>query len=295
MTTPPVSSALTRGDLMTSQTAQRPLLIGATAADPANVVIFWNALRRWFVEHGMPVDYALFSTYDALCGALLDGMVDVAWNAPMAHAQSLLASGGACQTLAMRDTDQDVATVIIALTSSGITEVDDLRGRTVAVGVPTSTELRLIPAHQLRAQGFDLEADCTHADIEPRAYSNGQRWIDDFLIFDAVRDGRADAGVIFEPWLVHLTRKRGLTPEEVTVVWRSEPFCHCAFTARPGLPGETSDRFVELLTAMDPDDPAVAEMMRLEHLTKWLPATDDGWNGVIDAIRAGRLEGATFT
>ena len=273
----------------------RTMIVAATAADPRNAITFWNAMRRWFTEHGLPIEYALFSTYDGLCRALLDGAVDIAWNAPMAHAQSLLVSGGTCRTLAMRDTDQDVATVIIALTGSGITKVEDLRGRTVAVGVPTSTELHLIPAHQLRSQGFDLDTDCTHADIEPRAYPNGLRWVDDFLIFDAVKDGRADAGVIFEPWLAHLTRKRGLTPEDITIVWRSEPFCHCAFTARPGLSDDDGSRFVELLTSMDPVDPAVAEMMRLEHLTRWLPAADDGWSGVIDAIRAGRLEGSTFS
>jgi ABC-type phosphate/phosphonate transport system substrate-binding protein len=278
---------------MTSQ--GRTILVAATAADPRNAITFWNAMRRWFTEHGLPIEYALFSTYDGLCGALLDGAVDIGWNAPMAHAQSLMVSGGACRTLAMRDTDQDVATVIIALASSGITSVDDLRGRTIAVGMPTSTELHLIPAYQLRAHGFDLETDCIHADIEPRAYPNGQRWIDDFLIFDAVKDGRADAGVIFEPWLAHLTRKRGLTAEDITVVWRSEAFCHCAFTARPGLPDDDASRFVELLTSMDPDDPAVAEMMSLEHLTRWLPAADDGWTGVIDAIRAGQLEGSTFS
>ncbi len=277
-----------------SQGQERPLLIGATTADPRNVVVIWNAVRRWLTEHGMPVEYALFSTYDAMGRALLDGMIDVAWNAPMAHAQSLMTSGGACRTLAMRDTDQDVATVIVALTSSEISNVEDLRGRTIAVGVANSTELRLIPAHQLHAQGFDLETDCTHAEIEPRAASNGIRWIDDFLIFDAIKDGRADAGVIFEPMLDHLIRKRGLAPDDVTVVWRSEPFCHCAFTARPELPSDVSSRFVDLLTAMDPDDPSIAEMMRLEHLTRWVPATDDGWSGVIDAIRAGDLEGTTF-
>lgn len=272
----------------------RPLLVGATAADPRNAVTIWNEMRRWFTEHGMPFEYALFSTYDGLCRALLAGTVDIAWNAPMAHAQSLMVSGGSCQTLAMRDTDKDVATLIIARTGSGITSVEDLRGRVVAVGVPTSTELRLIPAHQLRARGFDLEADCTHADIEPRAASNGQRWVDDFLIFDAVNDGRADAGIIFEPWFAHLVRKRGLAPEDMTVVWRSEPFCHCAFTARPGLPPDVAARFVGLLTSMDPGDPGVAEMMRLEHLTRWLPAHDGGWTGVIDAIRAAELDGATF-
>lgn len=272
----------------------RPLLIGATAADPTNVVVIWNAIRRWFNDHGMAVEYALYSTYDALDRALLDGAVDVAWNAPMAHAQSLLVSGGACRTLAMRDTDQDVASVIFALRSSDIGEVDDLRGRTVAVGVPTSTELRLIPGHQLREQGFDLETDCRHAALEPRAASNGVRWIDDFLIFDAVKDGRADAGIIFEPWLAHLLRKRGLTQDDITIVWRSRPFCHCAFTARPELPEDTATRFVELLTAMDPADPGVAEMMRLEHLTRWLPADDSGWIGLMDAIRDANLQGSTF-
>jgi phosphonate transport system substrate-binding protein len=273
---------------------RRPLLIGATAADPANAVTIWNALRHWLTAQGMAVDYALFSTYDALCRALLDGHVDVAWNAPMAHAQSILTSGGACRTLAMRDTDQDVASVVIALRGSGISSVEDLRGRTVAVGVPTSAELRLIPAHQLRALGFDLDRDCRHAAIEPRPYPNGVRWIDDFLIFDAVRRGDADAGIIFEPWLAHLIRKRGLAPEQVTVVWRSEPFCHCAFTARPGLPEDDATRFVELLTAMDPADASVAEMMRLEHVTRWLPAEEQGWTGLMDAIRSGALEGVTF-
>ena len=272
----------------------RPLLVGATASDPRNAVTIWNAMRRWFDDHGLPIEYALFSTYDALCRALLDGYVDVAWNAPMAHAQSLITSDGACRTLAMRDTDQDVRSVVITLGSSGIRTVDDLRGRTVAVGVPTSTELRLLPAHQLRAVGFDLETDCVHADLEARPASNGVRWVDDFLIFDAVQDGRADAGVIFEVWLDHLVRKRGLAPEDITVVWRSDPFCHCAMTARPGLPDDVAARFVDVLTAMAPDDPAVAEMMRLEHLTRWLPAGDEGWESIVAAIRAAHLEGATY-
>jgi len=65
-------------------------------------------------------------------------------------------------------------------------------------------------------------------------------------------------------------------------------------TARPGLPTEAAARFVELLTAMDPDDPTLEEAMRLEHVSPWLPATDDGWRIVIDAVKAGHLEGATF-
>jgi ABC-type phosphate/phosphonate transport system substrate-binding protein len=272
-----------------------PLLVGATAGDPRNAVTIWNAMRHWFNEHGLPIEYALFSTYDALCKGLLEGSVDIAWNAPMAHAQSLITSDGACRTLAMRDTDDGVTTMLVALTSSGITTLDDVRGRTVAVGVPSSSELRLIPGHQLHSEGFDLERDCTHADIEPRPSPNGVRFVDDFLIFDAVRQGTADAGLIFEPWLAHLIRKRGMTAEDITVVWRSQPYCHCAFTARPQLPVGVGDRFVEILAAMSPDDPRVAEMMKLEHLTRWLPADESGWTELIDAIHERHLDGTTFS
>ena len=272
----------------------RPLLVGATASDPANSVAIWNAIRSWFVEHGLPFEYALFATYDGLCGALLRGEVDIAWNAPMAHAQALLVSDGACRTLAMRDTDQNVRSLLLARTSSGITSPADLVGRRVALGVATSSELRLVPVHELRARGLDLETQCELVDLEPRTYGNGAHWIDDRLLFDALLAGEADAVALFEPWLAPLTKRRGVAAEDLTILWASEPYCHCAFTARPGLARQTANRFVELLLAMDPAEPAVGEMMRLEHLTRWLPAQEGGWTTLMTAIDAAGLRGATF-
>ena len=75
----------------------RALLIGATASDPRSSVPIWNAIRKYLTEAGFPVEYALYSTYDAMCAGLLDGQVDIAWNAPMAHAQSLIQSNGECR------------------------------------------------------------------------------------------------------------------------------------------------------------------------------------------------------
>ena len=279
---------------MTANSDDRPLLVGATAADPGNVVTIWNAIRDWLNENGLPVEYALFSSYDALCGALLRGEVDIAWNAPMAHAQTLLASGGTCRTLAMRDTDRDVATVIIARTDSGIDTLADLRGRRIALGLPTSTELRLLPVHHLRQAGIDLERDCELVHLEPRRYPGGQRWVDDFMIFDAVLNGAADAGTIFEPWLEPLLASADDRRTELKVLWRSAPFCHCAFTGRPGLPANVADRFVRLLLSMDAAEPRVAEMMRLEHLKRWVPADEQGWSDILDAIVSAGVEGVTF-
>ena len=281
--------------LTTADTGGRPfLLIGATAADPANAVPIWNAVRRWFVEHDVAVEYALYSTYDAMGHALLSGELDIAWNAPMAHVQCLLRSGGQSRTLAMRDTDADTHTVIVARADSGLTTVDDLRRTRLALGVPHSSELYLIPVSQLRQQGLDPTADCELVELAPRQYSDLQQWVDDRTIFDAVVDGEADAGAIFEPWLRHLVRRRGLDPADMVELWRSRPFCHCAFTARPGLDSSAATRFTDLLLAMDPDVPYVADMMEREHLTRWVAADDDGWRDLITAVADAELVGRVF-
>ena len=269
-------------------------MIGATAADPKRAVYIWNAIRKYFNEAGLETEYALYSTYDALCGAVLDGHVDIAWNAPMAHAQLLLQAPGTCRTLAMRDTDEDVHSLIVARPDAAIADLGDLRGRRLALGVDISSELYLLPAAQLAEDGFDIRSDCELVELEPTEYSNLQIWVDDRTIFGAVMDGRADAGVIFEPWLGYLLRRHELAPDDIVEVWRTRPYCHCAFTSSPDLSDETSERFTELLVAMDPDDPDIAEMMRMEHLTKWVRATDDGWTDLMSAVEDADLVGKIF-
>ncbi|MFT7600136.1 MAG: phosphonate transport system substrate-binding protein [Acidimicrobiales bacterium] len=273
---------------------QRPLLIGATAADPKRAIYIWNAIRKYFNEAGLEVEYALYSTYDVLCRHLLEGHVDVAWNAPMAHAQALIQSQGTCRTLAMRDTDEDVHTVIVARAETGISELNELRGRRLALGLDVSSELFLLPVAQLAEAGFDVASECSLVELEPTEYPNLQSWVDDHAIFQAVLDGRADAGAIFEPWLPSLLRKFRLTDADINVVWRTRRYSHCAFTAGPGLSDDTSERFVELLLAMDPAEPEIAEMMRMEHLTKWVRAVDDGWSDLVTAIGGAGLVGKVF-
>lgn len=273
---------------------QRPLVIGATAADPKRAVYIWNAIRKHFNEAGLETEYALYSTYDALCAAVLDGHVDIAWNAPMAHAQLLLRSPDACRTLAMRDTDEDVHSLIVARADAAIADLDDLRGHRLALGVDISSELYLLPASQLAEAGFDITSDCELVELEATEYSNLQRWVDDRTIFGAVIDGRADAGVIFEPWLGYLLRRHELAADDIVEVWRTRPYCHCAFTSGPSLSDTDSERFVELLVAMDPEDPDIAEMMRMEHLTKWVRAADDGWADLMNAVEKADLVGKIF-
>ena len=61
------------------------------------MVTIWEGFKAWFVEHGLPFDYVLYSNYERMVEDLVDGRLDVAWNSPLAwvRAQRLAASRGA--------------------------------------------------------------------------------------------------------------------------------------------------------------------------------------------------------
>src|SRR3984957_3152758 len=107
-----VASATSAGDKRAVPTGDakeaspRVLRIGAVAYAPSAVTVFEN-LRRYFARTDLPVDYVLYSNYDALVDALRNGHVNIAWNTPLAHARYHLLCDGQSQTLVMRDVDRD--------------------------------------------------------------------------------------------------------------------------------------------------------------------------------------------
>src|ERR1700733_686874 len=105
----------------------RVLRIGAVAYAPSAVTVFEN-VRRYFAKTDLPVDYVLYSNYDALVDALKSGHVDIAWNTPLAHAQYHLACGGQSQTLVMRDVDRDFRCKLLVRKESGIKVATGLEG-----------------------------------------------------------------------------------------------------------------------------------------------------------------------
>ena len=84
---------------------------------------------RHGVLHQLRVDGAL----------LVQRHIDIAWNSPLAWLDAVRqALGGACRAIAMRDTDRDRVSHIITKTQRLIATIEDLRGKTVAVGAKYS-------------------------------------------------------------------------------------------------------------------------------------------------------------
>src|SRR5437763_9529837 len=141
--------------------SQSPLLLGAVAYDP-KVVTIWDGFTAYFAENDLPFDYVLYTNYERQVEALFAGHIHVAWNSPLAWLEcERLASGSGrrAEAIAMRDTDRDLTSLILARESGEIHAVLDLKGKRVAVGAKDSPQATLIPLCVLSQHGLEPERD----------------------------------------------------------------------------------------------------------------------------------------
>ena len=137
------------------------LVLGAVAYDP-KVVTIWDGFREWFAKKDLDFDYVLYSNYEAQVAGHFAGHYQVAWNSPLAWIQAervAAARNRSARAVAMRDTDQDLTSVVVVRAESGIETVADLAGKTVGVGAGDSPQATLIPLNFLAEAGLDLDGD----------------------------------------------------------------------------------------------------------------------------------------
>ena len=103
------------------------------AASPTYISVF-RGLQAHFRRHGIELDWVLYSDYDALVEAFVKREIDLAWNAPLAYVKIKRRLQDPCQVVAMRDVDVNFTTHFITHAGSGITTVQDLKGKRVALG-----------------------------------------------------------------------------------------------------------------------------------------------------------------
>jgi ABC-type phosphate/phosphonate transport system substrate-binding protein len=130
-----------------------PVIVGAVLYDP-KVSVIWDIIRDFFDGQGCPIDVVYYGNYELQVTALLGGHLDVAWNSPLAWLDAQRRSGERCRAIAMRDTDRDRVSHMVARADGGIGGPADLRGKTVAVGAKDSPQATLIPLGLLKRLGL---------------------------------------------------------------------------------------------------------------------------------------------
>src|SRR5579864_1152547 len=248
-----------------AQASARTLRIGAVAYDP-KVVTIWEGFKSYLHSREVEIDYILYSTYDAQVDANLSGQVDVAWNSPLAWVKSQIITGGACDAIAMRDSDRDLTTKIIVRKDSELGSLADLKGRTVAVGASDSPQATLIPLGMIADSGIDPVRDCTVLYHEVMVGKHGDHVGGERDAARALAANKADAACVLDANYNIFVNEGTLDPGTTVVVASTPPFDHCNFTANPNLDEGRAKRFLDTLHSMSFSDPQIRTYMELEGL-----------------------------
>jgi ABC-type phosphate/phosphonate transport system substrate-binding protein len=262
------------------------LLMGAVAYDP-KVITIWEGFKSYFGRHGLSFDYVLYSNYERQAEAHMAGHFHIAWNSPLAwiRAKRLAsATGRRVEAVAMRDTDQDLTSLIVVRSDSPIRELSDLKGKTIAVGAIDSPQATLIPLSYLRAHGLTpgVVFEVSYNDLLGGKHGDhigGEREAARALVA-----GRADAACMIDSNHLLFIAEGTCPPDATRILAQTEKYDHCNFTAGPSSPRGITDRFRELLLSMSYTDPEVRPLMDLEGLKSWREGREEGYRTLERAV-----------
>jgi ABC-type phosphate/phosphonate transport system substrate-binding protein len=265
-----------------------PLKIGAVMYDP-KVTVIWEIIGDFFESRGVPMDTVFYDTYELQVDGLKQGDIDIAWNSPLAWLDSQRQLGGACRAIAMRDTDQDRISYVVARTDGPVKSVVNLEGRTFAVGALDSPQARLIPLGLVRAAGLVPDRDITVRRFDVLVGKHGDHIGGELDAFRSLERGEAAACAMLDLNWDAWTRDGTIDPARYAIVDKTRRFDHCVFTVRPGVNAAAEAAWLEALFSMRYDNPDHREMMDLEGLKAWMPGRITGFGPLIDAVVSERF------
>jgi ABC-type phosphate/phosphonate transport system substrate-binding protein len=255
------------------------LVLGAVAYD-AKVVPIWDGFQRWFESRGLPFDYVLYSNYERQVEQHFAGAFHVAWNSPLAWLQAERVArqrGRRARALAMRDTDQDLTSLVIARSDGPVASLRDLRGKRVGVGASDSPQATLIPLLHLAEAGLEPGRDVEVRRFDVLLGKHGDHIGGERDAVRALLRGEVDAACLIDGNHLLFGREGLLSPGATRVLAQTGRYDHCNFTALDGAPQALLARFRELLLSMRYEDPEVRGLMDLEGLKAWRPGRTEGY------------------
>lgn len=257
----------------------KTLVMGAVAYAP-KVVTIWEGFKAWFGERGLDFDFILYSNYERQVEAQFSGEIHLAWNSPLAwvRAERLArARGLTVAAVAMRDSDQDLSSVLVVRSGDGAADLVGLQGQRVGFGAIDSPQATLIPLDHLRQAGLLAGRDYTARRFDVLGGKHGDHIGGEREAAIALMAGEIDAA-----WMIdgnyQAFANEGVLPSGATrVLARTGLYDHCNFTVSPGAPTALIGQFCDLLFSMSWDDPAVRPLLELEGLRAWRPGRTVGY------------------
>ena len=229
-------------------------------------------------EIGMKVEFIAVSDYAAVVESLAAKKLDLAWLGGFTFVQARLRTGNA-NPIVQREEDRVFTSKFIANVSSGINNLDDLKGKTFSFGSVSSTSGHLMPRFFLQQNKITPEKDFKRV-----AFSGAH----DATVLQ-VEAGKVDAGALNASVWDKLLAEKKVDSSKVKVIYTTPTYFDYNWTVRgdldPVLVKKISDAFLKL----DAKIPAHKEILDLQRASKFIPTNADNYKGIEAAAREAGL------
>lgn len=237
---------------------------------------------------GVPVKVFTPADYDGVIQGLLGGTLDMAWLGASGFAKIYLTDPNAVD-LALTKQNADGSTgyysIGFARKDSGITSIEEAKGKVFAFAEPNSTSGYLVPAAELTEKYGDLKAyfgevkfsgghEQTIVGVAHGDFAAGVSWADGLGNWeDGYNSGAfrkaADAGLV--------------DMNDLVQIWKSKEIPEGPMVVRSALPQDVKDKVTQITADLWEKDPECAYGVAAGEAKDFIPVTLDAYQGVIAA------------
>ena len=219
---------------------------------------------------GMKVEWTPVTDYAAAVETLVNKKVDLAWFGGFTFVQSSVRSGGKTIPLVQREEDTAFKSVFITASDSGITKLEDLKGKTLSFGAQASTSGHLMPRNYLLAAKVDPDTD-----LKRVSFSGAHD-----ATIAAVASGKVDAGALnISVWNKFVEDKK-VDPAAVKVFYTTPAYYDYNWTVHADMPAALREKIAKAFLDLNPNTPEGAEILKLQRAAKFVPTQAENYSGI---------------
>lgn len=288
-----VAAAIAASAGMASAQGISEFRIGILGGENANDRLRSNECIRQHVEDllGVPTRVFAPADYNAVAEGLLGGNLDMAWLGPSIYARVFLADPEAVEPVLVKvNTDGSFGYIALAFAraDSGITSIEDARGRSFAFGDPNSTSGYLIPNYEMTKAGISTESGAFFSDVR---FSGGHEqsivgvFNGDFDVSVTWADGLGDWEDGYNSGALRKAADAGLVDmTELVEIWRSPVIVEGPIVLRKALPERVKIEITGLLASLGFMDPECAYTFMAGEVLGLKPVKHEAYENII-AVR----------
>lgn len=239
-------------------------------------------------ELGVPVKLFTPADYDGVIQGLLGGTLDYAWLGASAYAKIYMTDPEAVEVkLTKQNLDGSTGYFAFgfARKDSGITSIEQAKGKTFAFADPNSTSGYLVPGAELLEQVGPLEDFFSLVKFSGGheqsivGVANG-----DFDAAVSWADGLGDWEDGYNSGAFRRASDAGLVDmNDLVQIWQSKLIPEGPMVVRKSLPQDVKDKVTALSDALWQTDPACAYNVAAGDAKDFVPVTHDAYAGVLAA------------